>query len=333
MESLHQFELPITLFFQSLGSWLKTPMLAFSFFGTESFYMILMPLLYWCLDASLGLRVGIMLMLGNSLNGFFKLAFGWPRPYWVSPAVHAYSAESSFGMPSGHAQVSTGVFGMLAAGANRRWVKWAAAGLVLFIGLSRIYLGVHWTSDVLAGWLLGGLTLLLYLRLEKPVARWLAGKGLGMLITLALLASLVLLAVNLLPLVTYGGWTLDPQWSANAQAQQPGTPLDPLAAEGSFTAAGTLFGMLAGAAWLRRKAGGFDASGNLQQIALRYAIGVVGVLILWYGLGSVFPRTPDALGYSLRFIRYALLGWWVAALAPLLFRRLGLARGSQAAYN
>jgi hypothetical protein len=64
----------------------------------------------------------------------------------------------------------------------------------------------------------------------------------------------------------------------------------------------------------------------VRQRLLRYPIGLVGVLIFWYGLGLVFPRGDDWLAYTLRYIRYALIGVWITALAPLLFMRLGLAK-------
>jgi undecaprenyl-diphosphatase len=86
------------------------------------------------------------------------------RPPLDTFLVHA----TGYAFPSGHAMQSAAVFGALAvvlipAGwpARRRQVAWAAAGAgVLLVGASRVYLGVHWTSDVLAGWLLGLLWLL-----------------------------------------------------------------------------------------------------------------------------------------------------------------------------
>ena len=49
------------------------------------------------------------------------------------------------------------------------------------------------------------------------------------------------------------------------------------------------------------------------QRVLRYGVGIVGLGVIYLGLGAIFPRTPDLLGFSLRFLRYACLGLWVAA--------------------
>lgn len=57
---------------------------------------------------------------------------------------------------------------------------------------------------------------------------------------------------------------------------------------------------------------------------MRYVIGLLGVLVIWYGLGLVFPRGESLLPYVLRFIRFALLGLWVAAGVPIFFMKLKL---------
>jgi membrane-associated phospholipid phosphatase len=121
METIWQTGIIWNIFFQNLGSWLKIPMEVFSLFGTEKFFLLLLPALYWCMDASIGLRVGIILLLCTSVNDTLKLAFHGPRPYWYSANVIAYARETSFGVPSGHAQIAIGVWGMLAIHSRKWW--------------------------------------------------------------------------------------------------------------------------------------------------------------------------------------------------------------------
>lgn len=93
-----------------------------------------------------------------------KLGFRRERPFFPDPLA----TESTFSFPSGHATVSAAVFGAVALVVARRLESWrlrvavfaAAAVLVLLIGFSRLYLGVHFLSDVLAG-LTAGLAWLL----------------------------------------------------------------------------------------------------------------------------------------------------------------------------
>jgi len=109
---------------------------------------------------------------GNNLG---KRLFGRARPPLASRLV----AATGYALPSGHAFMAAAVYGALAVlligpgwpRARRRAARIAAGGLVLVIGVSRVYLGVHWTTDVLAGWLLGllWLRLLLETRLGRRV--------------------------------------------------------------------------------------------------------------------------------------------------------------------
>lgn len=96
---------------------------------------------------------------GTLLSTFLKLGFDRPRPDLVEHLTHATS--SSF--PSGHATLSAVVYltlGLLMARAHKRLririlIIVGALAVTMLVGISRVYLGVHWPSDVLAGWCLG----------------------------------------------------------------------------------------------------------------------------------------------------------------------------------
>ena len=88
--------------------------------------------------------------------------------------------DQSFSLPSGHAANSAAVYGAVALIASVLWWRkrqrraiWGAAGVLVFlIGLSRVWLGVHWPSDVVAGWLVGaGWAFLLAAALKPVLAR------------------------------------------------------------------------------------------------------------------------------------------------------------------
>ena len=111
-------------------------------------------------------------ILGQALAEATKKLVGRDRPDLVPHLDQVYS--SSF--PSGHSALSPIVYftlaGILAAGEPNRGAKTlmvgAAAALVLAIGASRVYLGVHWPTDVLAGWAMGaGVALLATLVLHR----------------------------------------------------------------------------------------------------------------------------------------------------------------------
>lgn len=308
---------------QNLGTWLEAPMRFFSFLGTENFYMLLLPVLYWCVDANLGLRVGMTLLFSSTVNETLKLAFHGPRPYWVSSQVKALAAESSFGIPSGHSQSAVSVWGMIASHIGKTWA-WVVAIVVTFlIGFSRLYLGVHFGGDVLSGWLIGAFILFLILRLWDAVGNWVIQKNLAQQAALAFAVSLTIILSGAVFAYRLRGYSLPAEWITNAARASDVLP-DPVLLSRVITSAATLFGLVLGAAWMRQM-GGFQASGPIEKRALRYLVGFVGVAIFWYGLGEIFPREEALLSYILRFIRYALVGLWVSGGAPWLFLRFNLA--------
>jgi membrane-associated phospholipid phosphatase len=326
METLHELEISILLFLQSLGAWLAGPLETVSLLGNEEFYMLVMPSLYWSLDAALGLRMAVMLILSNGFNAFFKVAFHLPRPYWIDLRILPLSAETSFGLPSGHAMNAASLWGLMLVWLRKPWAKTAVLVLIFLIGFSRLYLGMHFISDVLLGWLMGSLLLLGFLRLEAPLAAWLAACSFQKKVSLALVSSLGIILVIMLANVFVIGWQVPETWQQNAIRQPGGEPINPLSLDSAFTLSGIWFGMLAGAAWYQQFRGGYSAEGTPLQRLLRYLIGLIGIVVFWFVLGQVFPREADVISYSLRYLRYILVGLWITALAPLIFARAGLLR-------
>jgi undecaprenyl-diphosphatase len=114
---------------------------------------------------------------GTVVGQLLKIGFARPRPELVPYGTEVFTAS----FPSGHAMMSAVVYltlGTLLARTEARrrvksYVMTVAAVLTLLVGLSRIYLGVHWPSDVVAGWALGaGWSALAWL-----VMLWLQGRG------------------------------------------------------------------------------------------------------------------------------------------------------------
>ena len=316
------FDLSWVIAFQSLGDWLILPMRFFSFLGTEEFYILLMPILYWCIDASLGIRVGFMMVMSSGLNLIIKMPLRGPRPYWVSTDVKPLWGEIFFGIPSNHAQTAVSVWGTIAAYMRRAWAWVVAVFLMAMIGLSRTFLGAHFFVDMLAGWLIGALLLWLYLRYWEPVAIWASKQPLWRQIFYAFLLSMAIVLFAWIAALTRGDFVLPEAWIVNAARAADGE-IAPYSLEAIATLAGTLFGFLAGVAWLAPR-GGWQAQGLVWKRVVRYVVGLLGVLVIWYGLGLVFPRGESFSPLALRFVRYSLLGLWISAGAPIFFTKLKL---------
>ncbi len=119
-------------------------------------------LLWWRGDRGRALRVALVTLAASALQQGLKALVGRERPVWPDPVDSAQYAA----YPSGHAMTATVVCGLLLwllprpvqgrVRVARMVAAWTVAVVsVLGVGFTRVYLGVHWPSDVLAGWLLG----------------------------------------------------------------------------------------------------------------------------------------------------------------------------------
>ena len=324
MSPLISFGLSFIMAFQSMGTWLEAPMKFFSFLGSENFILVFLPLIYWSVDAALGIRVGFILFAGATLNQYFKLPMHGPRPYWVSTKVRALASETGFGVPSGHAEIGAGLWGMIAAYYRKTWVWIAAVLLVFFIGLSRLYLGVHFPHDVLVGWILGFLTLWAFVKFWEPVEARVKKMSLWNQIVLAFVVSLAVVLLGVLIFFLSRNFVLPPEWIANAAQAGAEAPAPfSFSMETLVTSAGTLFGLCVGLAWMARR-GGFNASGLLWKRATRFVVGLIGVLVLYAGLKAIFPSGDTFIPYLFRYIRYTAVGFWVSGGAPWTFAKFNL---------
>ncbi len=323
MDALIQFGINLIVQFQGAGAWLAAPMKFFSFLGSEDFFFLVLPLVYWSIDSALGMRIGFILLTSRGVNDFFKMSMLGPRPYWVSDKVIGMASETSFGIPSGHSQIAASVWGICASYIRKAWAWAAAILLALFIGLSRLYLGVHFPHDVVFGWLLGFLTLWAFVKFWDPVAAWLKRLPWSEQILIALGVSLGFILVTTVIEMIQRDFVIPAEWVANATRNGGAAP-DPFSLSGQISGAATLFGFAAGLVWMNLR-GGWQVSGSVWTRAACYVVGLIGILIFWRGLEFIFPSDPNLVGFVFRYVRYALVGVWVTAGAPWTFRKLQLA--------
>lgn len=138
-------------------------MLGVTRLGTTRFLAAVTIAAWWALFRIGHWRAAVLLAVSTlgmmALSESLKVEYHRVRP----PAYFAYDEPTNYSYPSGHADTSISFYGLLAWIATRyipsragRRAAWAAAAmLVLAIGFSRVYLGVHYPSDVLGGYALG----------------------------------------------------------------------------------------------------------------------------------------------------------------------------------
>ena len=260
--------------------------------GDESFYLLLFPFLLWCVDFHLGIRVGIIFLLSVYANNGIKEIFQQPRPFDILPEIQKVHA-SGYGFPSGHAQSSMVVWGSIAYWKKQIWIRNFSVLLILLIGFSRIYLGVHFPTDILGGWLIGGLIL-------------------GLCYFISLKIKLDFMKRNMIFKII--GITLFPVILLQIQSSP-----DTISSVAALTGIG--YGLL----FFSSSTGGIRP-GNWLQRLFSFLVGIIGIGIFYLGLKLILPLEGQSFYQLFRFFRYLLLGIWISFGAPWLFIRMRLAR-------
>jgi membrane-associated phospholipid phosphatase len=319
MDLLLSFGILLIQAIQTLSPALDIPMRFFSFLGTIEFYLLIIPFIYWIVDCQLGFRLLLVLIGTDVLGSAGKLLLHQPRPYWVGD-VQALGVETSYGIPSTHASNSLAVWGYLSTTLRKNWIWIVSGALIFLIGLSRLYLGVHFPHDVLGGWLLGLLGIFLFVQIDPVASSFLkkqsqathAVLGFGISILIIFLGFLIRLLIASSP---------DPaEWAHYALNARSITHF--------LTLAGASFGAIAGFSlmWAHAR---FQVEGSPLQQGGRYLLGIVGVLVIYLGLDILFSLIAGdetLSGYILRYIRYAAVAFWATFGAPWTFLKMKLAQ-------
>jgi membrane-associated phospholipid phosphatase len=256
--------------------------LAASGLGSTIGYLVMFPILWWGFSWKLGARLFVALVLSVYLNALLKDWIALERPFLYAH-VENITAPDEYSFPSGHAQDAALVWGLLALHFRKRWFSYLSAAVVLVIGLSRVYLGVHFPTDVIAGWLIGGLLAWAYSRASMPAAEWASRRGLPIQLALALgLPSLLTLAHE---------------------------------TRNTAMALGGLAGALGGLAVARseRLYGDGDPPWSRRAWLI---LGLVGLPLLYLGLNRLSPGADSSVYYLYLFLRFAAIGLWVSFLVP-----------------
>jgi len=159
--------------------------------------------------------------------------------------------------------------------------------------------------------------------LWNPVAAWLRQRTFLQQALFAIVISGAFVLVAGLAIYALQGYVVPTAWISNAARAGEPYP-DPLSMEGILTSSGTLLGLALGLAWIERR-GGYRPSGPFWKRSVCFLIGLLGLLLLYLGLSYVLPSDTSLIGSTFHFVRYALIGAWVSAGAPLAFFALGLA--------
>ncbi len=283
----------ITLF-QSLSGPAVTALMTFvTLFGEEAVLVMMLAVIYWGFDKELGEKMGINILTSICFCPLVKNLFLRYRPYFVISEVSCIRparqgdmydiAVQGYSFPSGHACSSAAAYGTVCSSSRDKAVRAVCILLTVLICISRVYLGVHFPTDVLAGAAIGAAVVFLNgILMRREENR-----------NTVLLCIIALCSAGLFFCRT----------------------------EDYFTSYGVLTGGLAGMMF-ERKHVGFSNTDRFLVMLSRTAGGIAVFLVVNWLLRTAFGHivSTEYVSLILRAFRYAVSSFTAIGLYPLVFR-------------
>ena len=261
-------------------------------FGGTFIYLVTIFTIFWGIDKRIAKSLLMVYVSSNFVNYYAKAIIANERPpesQWL------LIGGSHLSTPSGHAMSSTVVWGYLSIKTKRIAMWIISIVLIVLVGLSRIYLGVHWVGDILTGWLFGIAILLFVYIFEEKIQDFTNKYNIIYLyLGLAVLGLVVMILTDIIYQSSYNF----------------GTP------------GGQMIGLGIGLA-LEHKYVNFEIyyqPGEKWRIILRILMGILLIAIIYLGLYLVIDSDVLWLN-ALHYIVTLVLGIF---LWPLIFTRIGL---------
>ena len=172
--------------------------LLFTVLGEDPFLVLLIALVFWCIDKDLGYKMGFAYLSGGIVNTVIKEICRIPRPIGY-PGIRSLRLETAGGysFPSGHTQQTAVFWYSLMLEYRKRWTYIAGGILIALVGLSRVYLGVHTPLDVIGGILIA----LAWIFVSNGLFDW--SKREGKPVLLMVFVAPMLIGLFFFPTATY----------------------------------------------------------------------------------------------------------------------------------
>lgn len=264
--------------------------LGFTLLGEEIFFLIAAVLLYWCYDKRYAFRFFNIYIVSVALNEGIKMLVKRPRPFDGYTNIYSIGEKTpGYSFPSGHSQSIANISTQIFLKFKTRLILILAISVTVIVMMTRMYLGQHYLTDVLAGAALGiglavGLNFLFELLGQKE--HYIAYA----LVPICIILTIILVALN-------------------AQAENIFKVL------GGYTAFGIGY-------VLEKKFVKFDVrSVKWYKNLIKLGVGLSVTLLLKEGLKFILPESNLFL-YA--YLRYFLVAAWASIGAMAVFKVLKL---------
>lgn len=277
-------------FLQSFSSdLLNTVMLIITSFGSVYFSIFVVCIIYWCYNKDIGFKLGIIMACSGVLNSIVKSLVRSPRPIGVEGvnSIGEFSAPG-YSFPSGHTQNITTLGVSMYIFTRSRVIFILSVILIVLVGISRLYLGLHWPIDILGGFVL---SLIISIVLNEVLIK-LSDFKINMLI--GILSLIFLLSVFFI------------EHGENGQDY--------------FKTMGMFIGVYLGHLFERRYVNFSPDASNVDNI-MKIIIGAFTTILLEILLSYLFNMVNI---YWLYIIKYMIIGFWIFGAIPLIFKLTNL---------
>ena len=288
-----QFEADLIKLLQRMSNgFTDVVFLGISQLGTELAFMAIAVVLYWCIDKVYAYKFFNVYILGVAVTNFLKLGIKRPRPFDAYKVRSIGDPETTYSFPSGHTESISSISTMLTIqyGKKSKAVPIVCVAATLLVMLSRMYLGQHYLTDVLAGLVLGiacAAAFMALFRLLKDKEELFIIPG-------------FVLAVIIISVLGSTGMLSSPSGA------------DILKGLGAFMAFDIGY-------YVEKHFVKYDVKSNRKwwTVLLRLVIGLGVAVGIQQGFKLFLPQDIPML-YC--FLRYFLIAAWASVVAPLLFK-------------
>lgn len=302
--------------FYSTSSTMRSIFKYVTYLGEPIVFIVIITILFIVYDKKYAKNLLLVLLIISYINEFVKDIFKDPRPATNVDADEITTdnptglVETSYGFPSGHTSSAVGTWGYIAYEFKDKpkplVVPIIMAVIMFLVSISRMIIGVHDLQDVVGGYFLGFVLLLLFIYLEPPITEKFNSFSMNVKIILVVVVSIGLFLLGALIFPTSGTDLLpSPQILPDT---------------GNFAmVGGAVLGFGIGYLLENEKIQYEPSKLNGKQKIIALVIGLALVFIVYFAL-EAFKGVFDSAIY--RFIRYALIAFIVVYFLPLIFKKM-----------
>ena len=312
------FELEIIHWLQNLRNTFLDYFFEFStLLGEEIVLICVLGFVYWCYDKRIGEKLGLVVFVSVGINSVLKLFIMRNRPFVVDSTIENLrpSTSTSYSFPSGHTQTAATAFFSLFYFIKKKWLLIVAIVITVLVAISRMYIGVHYLTDVLAGAALG-------IAISYGMSKYLSKYN-----NLKKIYTIILILVNVALIGLFVIYYI--KNTTNGVLDSSQFFFDTESITKMF---GTISGFILAIAY-EKKYVNFTHNKSIKNNVLRFIIGLISILAMRYLLKFLFGLIIDTdtllsgqgfkaiVGLLLDYLRYLVMLFVGIGVYPRLFKK------------